>query len=114
MVYETMSRLERFPIYEEYNDLQSPKSNDVLEGYTLDRFHAGCSTAYLIRTVDNKKYILIYYTLNEDSFYFVDHLNGVEVISEDDVDDIEEVWKKLKEEAKKIARRVWKIKQEVF
>jgi len=94
---ERERKLERFRIYDDYNDLQSPKIIEVIEAEKLDMFCPNpSSTAYLVRDIkQNKLLCIIYYTLNPDSYFFVDHINRCIV-----TEVTPQQWKEFKETGK--------------
>ena len=91
--------IKRFPIYEDYNDLQSPRTIEEIEGEVLDMFSFNKSsttyTAYLVRDKQQRLLCIIYYCLNEDSYFFVDHINSC-VVAEVTM----EQWEKFKKTGK--------------
>ena len=91
-----VERLERFPIHEDYNDLQSPRIIEEIEAEKLDMFHPNeSSTAYLVRDKQNRLLCIIYYTINEDSDFLVDRINRC-IVTEVTM----EQWQKFKKTGK--------------
>lgn len=87
---------ERFPIFKDYNDLQPPNITEMIEAEKLDTFRpVPSATAYLVRDKNNKLLCIIYYTLNEDSDFLVDHINKC-LVTEVTM----EQWKKFRETGK--------------
>lgn len=92
-------KFKRFKIYEDYNDLQSPRIIEVIEGEELDRFSFHDGTAYLVRTTKNELLAIIYYTSNynrDDEFYLVNIVNRCRVFKGVTM----EQWQKFKETGK--------------